>query len=156
MQRESISSASTRIVPVVVGNALGTILSGKVISKTRRYKALTALGNIAGFLGFSLILLRWHGKIAFYDALYVALPGMGMGVIQSATFIHLAASLEQSEVAVAGTSWFLAQNVGALIGASLSIPLINNALLDSLESGLTGFHNQSEVSDQSFRSLEKC
>lgn len=156
MQRESISSASTRIVPVVAGNALGTILSGKVISQTRKYKTLTAFGNIAGLLGFSLILLRWHGKITFYDALYVALPGMGMGVIQSATFIHLAASLEQSEVAVAGTSWFLAQNVGALAGASLSIPLINKALLDGLESGLTGFDNRSEVPSRLFCNLKKC
>ena len=146
MQRESISRASTRIVPVVVGNALGTIFSGKLVSKTKRYKLLTACSNVAGCLGFLSLLLRWHGHTQWYDNLLVMLPGVGMGVTQSTTFIHLAASLDQAEVAIAGSSWFLAQNIGALVGASLSMPLINKVLIDGLQTGLSGFADRHEVS----------
>ncbi|KAL2678794.1 hypothetical protein Neosp_009545 [[Neocosmospora] mangrovei] len=46
--RESIASSSSRIVPVVVGNAFGTITSQRLITKTQRYKGLTAFGNIVG------------------------------------------------------------------------------------------------------------
>lgn len=143
--RESIASSSSRIVPVVVGNAFGTITSQRLITKTQRYKGLTAFGNIIGLVGFSLIFLRWRGSTRWFDALLVSLPGTGMGVIQSTTFVHLAASLERSEIAIAGASWFLAQNIGVLMGASISTATINYALRHGLERLLRGIEGRDEV-----------
>jgi hypothetical protein len=97
-----------RIVPVVVGNAVGTLAAGRLIHSTKRYKAITAFGNAAGIVGFTLMLLRWHGKMFWPEALYVTLPGSAMGVLQCATFMHLAASLDRSGTAIAATTWFLA------------------------------------------------
>ncbi|KAI8663416.1 MFS domain-containing protein [Fusarium keratoplasticum] len=143
--RESIASSSSRIVPVVVGNAFGTITSQRLITKTQRYKGLTAFGNIVGLVGFSLIYLRWRGGTRWFDALLVALPGTGMGVIQSTTFVHLAASLDRSEIAIAGASWFLAQNIGVLMGASISTATINYALRHGLETLLRGVESRDEI-----------
>ncbi|RMJ17737.1 hypothetical protein CDV36_002563 [Fusarium kuroshium] len=143
--RESIASSSSRIVPVVVGNAFGTIASQRLITKTHRYKGLTAFGNIVGLFGFSLIFLRWRGSTRWFDALLVALPGTGMGVIQSTTFVHLAASLDRSEIAIAGASWFLAQNIGVLMGASISTAMINYALRHGLETLLNGIEGRDEI-----------
>ncbi|KAJ3460620.1 hypothetical protein MRS44_011487 [Fusarium solani] len=143
--RESIASSSSRIVPVVVGNAFGTITSQRLITKTQRYKGLTAFGNLVGLVGFSLIFLRWRGSTRWFDALLVALPGTGMGVIQSTTFVHLAASLDRSEIAIAGASWFLAQNIGVLMGASISTATINYALRHGLERLLRGVEGRNEI-----------
>ncbi|WAO91780.1 MFS domain-containing protein [Fusarium falciforme] len=143
--RESIASSSSRIVPVVVGNAFGTMTSQRLITKTQRYKGLTAFGNIVGLVGFSLIFLRWRGSTRWFDALLVALPGTGMGVIQSTTFVHLAASLDRSEIAIAGASWFLAQNIGVLMGASISTATINYALRHGLETLLRGVESRDEI-----------
>ncbi|RSL94893.1 hypothetical protein CEP52_012364 [Fusarium oligoseptatum] len=143
--RESIASSSSRIVPVVVGNAFGTIASQRLITKTQRYKGLTAFGNLVGLIGFSLIFLRWRGSTRWFDALLVALPGTGMGVIQSTTFVHLAASLDRSEIAIAGASWFLAQNIGVLMGASISTATINYALRHGLETLLHGIEGRDEI-----------
>lgn len=104
------------------------------------------MGNATGIIGFTLILLRWHGHTNWFEALFVALPGFGMGVIQSSTFIHLAASLDHSEIAIAGTTWFLAQNVGVLVGASFSTTLINHVLRTSLETSLDLLDNKAEAS----------
>ncbi|KAM0547519.1 hypothetical protein ACHAPJ_010392 [Fusarium lateritium] len=145
VERESISSSSTRIVPVVFGNAAGTILSQRLITRWQRYKALTTFGNIAGLTGFSLILVFWHGKVSWFQALFVALPGMGMGIVQSSTFVHLAACLDNSEIAIAGASWFLAQNIGVLIGASFSTASINYALKVSLEKLLDGVEGKEQI-----------
>lgn len=144
-ERDSIAQAGSRIVPVVVGNALGTILSGRLISKSKRYKLLTAFANSIAFAGFLLMLLRWHGSTNWLEALYVSLPGVGMGIIQSATFIHLAASVGHSEMAIAGTTWFLAQNIGSLIGASISTSLINSVLKISLQKSLVDFEDRDQV-----------
>lgn len=145
VRRESVSSSSTRIVPIVVGNAAGTLISQHLITKSHKYKALTGFGNIIGLVGFSLILARWHGSIKWYESLFVALPGAGMGIIQSTTFVHLAASLEPSEVAIAGAAWFLAQNIGILLGASFSTAAINYALGYKLEKVLEGIEHKDEA-----------
>ncbi|KAF4961861.1 hypothetical protein FSARC_10019 [Fusarium sarcochroum] len=145
VERESISSSSTRIVPVVFGNAAGTILSQRLITRMQKYKGLTAFGNIAGLAGFTLILVFWHGKVYWFQALFVALPGMGMGIVQSSTFIHLAACLNNSEIAIAGASWFLAQNIGVLIGASFSTASINYALKLSLDNLLNGVEGKEQI-----------
>lgn len=144
--RESISTSGTRIVPVVIGNAFGTILSGHLITRYKRYKVMTAMGNVVGFVGFLIIFLRWRGSTEWYESVFVALPGMGMGIMQSTTFVHLAASLEQSDIAIAGSSWFLAQNVGILIGSSLSTATINRRTSSLLDSYLDGIEDKAEVS----------
>ncbi|KAH6986479.1 major facilitator superfamily domain-containing protein [Ilyonectria sp. MPI-CAGE-AT-0026] len=144
--RESISSTGTRIVPVVIGNAVGTVLSGKLITKFKKYKHLTIFGNLTGLFGFLLVLLSWRGNTNWFQALFVSLPGVGMGIIQSSTFIHLAASLDHSQIAIAGTTWFLAQNIGVLVGASFSTTVINHALQSCLQTSLSGLENKDDVS----------
>jgi hypothetical protein len=59
-----------------------------------------------------------------------------MGTTQSTTFVHLAASLDRSEVAIAGTTWFLAQSFGSLIGASCATALMNSVLGSTLDHAL--------------------
>lgn len=130
---------------MVVGNAVGTILSGRIISRVQRYKTLT-LGAIgAGLIGWILILLSWNGRVNLLQSLFVMLPGLGMGTIQSSTFVHLAASLDRHEISIAGTTWFLAQSVGYLVGASFSTALINAMLRTNLDHDLEGLENKAEV-----------
>lgn len=130
---------------MVIGNAVGTYVSQRIITRSHRYKALTAFANVIGIVGFLLILVRWQGDIRWFDGLYVALPGMGMGILQSTTFIHLAASLDHSEIAIASASWFLAQNIGVLVGASFSTATINYVLGVSLDGALEGIKDKDEV-----------
>ncbi|KAL6415686.1 putative major facilitator superfamily transporter [Ilyonectria robusta] len=152
--RESISSTGTRIVPVVIGNAVGTVSSGKLITKFKKYKHLTIFGNLTGLVGFLLVLLSWRGNTNWFQALFVSLPGVGMGIIQSSTFIHLAASLDHSQIAIAGTTWFLAQNIGVLVGASLSTTVINDALQSSLQTSLSGLIKKDDIIEHVTSSVE--
>ncbi|CAG9945294.1 unnamed protein product [Clonostachys rosea f. rosea IK726] len=142
---ESVSTSGLRIAPVVVGNALGTVLSGKLITFFKRYKTLTAVGNAIGFLGFLLLFATWRGSTSWYTSLLVALPGAGMGILQSTTFLHLAASLDPSDIAIAGSAWFLAQNVGILLGASMSTTVINSVVQNYLQVSLEGLDAKEEI-----------
>ncbi|CAH0042854.1 unnamed protein product [Clonostachys rhizophaga] len=142
---ESVSTSGLRIAPVVVGNALGTVLSGKLITRLKRYKTLTALGNGIGLLGFLLLFVTWRGSTSWYTSLLVALPGAGMGILQSTTFLHLAASLDPSDIAIAGSAWFLAQNIGILLGASMSTTVINSVVQSYLQVSLEGFDAKEEI-----------
>lgn len=68
-----------------------------------------------------------------------------MGIIQSTTFIHLAASLAESEIAIAGTALYLAQNLFLLIGIQLANAILHLRLRATLSSGLEGINHKSKV-----------
>jgi len=89
--------------------------------------------------------IRWHGSTNLVESFYVFLAGYGMGTSQATTFVHLAASLDRSEISIAGTTWFLAQSFGSLVGASSATSVINRALLSNLSSGLDGFSDKASV-----------
>lgn len=144
----SVAGAGARLVPAVVGNAFGGLLSGLIISKTGRYKHLTSFASIAASVGYVLVLVRWRGATNWPEVLYIFLGGFGMGIVQSTTFIHLAASLEQSEIAFAGTALYLAQNVSVLVGIQVSTTALLARFRIGLEAGLEGVKHKSKIIEE--------
>jgi hypothetical protein len=129
----------------VVGNAIGGLLSGYVISSTGRYKYLTTFASASACVGYCLILIRWRGETSWAEVLYIFLGGFGQGIIQSTTFIHLAASLDESEIAIAGTALYLAQNLFVLVGIQLATAILHSRLYATLPRGLEGIKHKSKV-----------
>ena len=146
----SVSAAGLRLVPAVVGNATGGLLSGYTISKTGRYKVLTISASAIATVGYILVTVRWTGATQWYESLYIFLGGFGMGIIQSTTFIHLAASLEAAEMAIAGTTLFLIQNLFTLLGIQISTAVLRGALRAGLDAGLDGVKHKKKVSSMTF------
>ncbi|OAP55882.1 hypothetical protein AYL99_10034 [Fonsecaea erecta] len=150
----SVSDAGLRLVPAVVGNATAGLLAGYTISKTGRYRLFTVLGNAVGCVGYLLVLLRWRGTVHPAETLYVFLGGFASGTNQATTFIHLAASLDPSKMAVAGTTLYLCYNLFLLIGIQLSTALLHARLRSSLESGLEGVKNKSKIIESAVSSVK--
>ncbi|EXJ70854.1 uncharacterized protein A1O5_05845 [Cladophialophora psammophila CBS 110553] len=150
----SVGDAGLRLVPAVVGNATAGLLAGYTILKTGKYKLLTLLGNAGGCLGYLVVLLRWRGAIHPAETLYLFLGGFASGTNQSTTFIHLAASLEQSEMAIAGTTLYLCHNLFLLIGIQFSTALLHARLRISLESGLEGVKHKSKIIESAVSSVD--
>lgn len=141
----SVSGAGLRLLPAVIGNATGGIMSGLIISRTGRYKSLTVFASIVAVFGYTIVLLRWTGHTAWLEVLYIFFGGFGTGIIQSTTFIHLAASLEAKEMAIAGTILYLSQNLFLLIGIQLSTATLRYRLRISLNAGLHGIKQKKTV-----------
>lgn len=141
----NVGQAGLRLVPSVVGNATAGLIAGYTISKTGRYKLFTILGNFGGWLGYLLVLLRWRGEIHPAEILYIFLGGFASGTNQSTTFIHLAANLDQSKMAIAGTTLYLIQNLFLLVGIQTSTALVHTRLRIGLDSELEGAKNKKQV-----------
>lgn len=141
----TISAAGLRLVPAVVGNATGGLLSGYIISKTGRYKTLTIAASATASVGYLLVLIRWHGSTSWPEVLYIFFGGFGSGVILSTTFIHLAASLESNEMAIAGTTLYLATNLFLLVGIQLSTTILHARLRASLDADLDAVRHKRKV-----------
>lgn len=141
----SVTLAGSRIVFIVVGNAVGGLLTGWYIQRTGRYKSVIYVATSLGIICYTLVLVRWHGGSSFIDSSYLVLGGLGMGSTQSTTFVHLVAALNAQDLAVAGTTWFLCQSAGMLIAANVFNMVHNLALTSMLASALEGVADKSKV-----------
>ncbi|CAG9956610.1 unnamed protein product [Clonostachys rosea f. rosea IK726] len=150
----SAAAAGSRLILMVVGNMVGGIVAGHLISRSRHYKAITTIAVGLGSTCYLLVLIRWRGSTAWYDTAIVILGGFGMGMTQSSSFIHLAASLTGKEIAIASMSWYLSANIGMLVAANLFNALHNTSLLAFLKQDLREIDNADKIIHGAVSDLE--
>lgn len=141
----SVTAAGSRIVFIVLGNTVGGLFTGWLVSRTGLYKLLTIAATILGNVCYLLVLLRWQGPSSWADTWYVTLGGIGMGCTQNTTFVHLTVALDPEYMAIAGTTWFLSQGIGMLVAANLFNMIHNVTLVECLHRALRGVDNQRHV-----------
>lgn len=149
----SVSKSGLRLVPAVIGNALAGLLSGLLISRTGRYKRLTILASLFAVTGYILITVRWRGDTSWLETMYIFAGGFGSGTIQSTTFIHVAASLDPSDMAIAGTTLYLAQNLFLLIGVQSATTILHVQLRRILEERLDGVKEKMRIIESAVSSV---
>ena len=62
------------------------------------------------------------------------------------TFVALAAGVDDTQMAIAGTGWYLSANLGAVVGASLASKILQASLRTGLNAGLKDFQDGQLVS----------
>jgi hypothetical protein len=96
-------------------------------------------------IGYLLLILRWHGRTNFFESMYIIPGGFGTGVALSTTFIGLTAGVESSDIAVAATGLYQAQNIGMVTGLSVTGAVIQGTLRPMLHRKLRGFKHKRTV-----------
>ncbi|CAK7218230.1 hypothetical protein SEUCBS140593_003476 [Sporothrix eucalyptigena] len=124
-QAASPSAAGLYLVPAVVGNTIGGLLTGAYIQRAARYKLPTIVGTQVAALCHLLTSLRWTGNTAWPEALYIFPGGLGTGIIHASTFMAITASTSEEELAIAGGGLFLSGNFGSLLGVTLASSVIH-------------------------------
>jgi predicted MFS family arabinose efflux permease len=124
--------AGAHLIPAVIGNAVGGILSGVIIKRTGRYKALIILATICSSSAYLLLILRWDGHTNWVESLYILPGGFGTGIVQSALFISIQAAIDPAHAAVATSNLYLANSIGMVAGMAG----VNAVLQEGLRYGL--------------------
>ncbi|KAH6615459.1 major facilitator superfamily domain-containing protein [Chaetomium sp. MPI-SDFR-AT-0129] len=137
--RVSNTVSGAHLVPAVVGNALGGIISGVLIKRSGRYKPLILLATTLSSLSYLLLMLRWHGHTNLFESLYIFPGGFGTGVAQSAVFVSLQAVIAHpSHLAPAISFMYLTTTVALTIGLPLSDTVMRGVLKRGLRGRLVG------------------
>ena len=87
-------------------------------NSTGRYKPMVVVAPVASSASFLLLFLRWKGATSFAESLYIALAGIGNGIIMQAIFIFLSAGIKRSENSIAGGGFYLSSSLGEVTGMS--------------------------------------
>ncbi|KAK4246514.1 major facilitator superfamily domain-containing protein [Corynascus novoguineensis] len=139
--RSSNTASGAHLVPAVVGNAIGGVISGVIIKRSGRYKSLIILAVTLSSLSYLLLMLRWHGNTDFWESLYIFPSGFGTGTAQSAVFVSLQAVIatqDPSHLAPAISFMYLTTTVAITLGVPLSNAVLQAALRRSLAGRLLG------------------
>ena len=105
--------------PMMLGLTLSAILTGRIISKTGRYKALALISFCV--TGASLLLLsRMNARTTLSAVLfYSALFGIGSGIVMPSFNIAVQNAFSIRELALVSSSMQFFRNMGATIGTSV-------------------------------------
>ncbi|KAI1180574.1 major facilitator superfamily transporter [Nemania sp. FL0916] len=135
-QRSSSTLVGARLFPAVAGNALGGILSGYLIRRTGRYKFLAIFASLTSALGYSMMTIRWNGNTSWAESLYIFPGGLGCGIIQSAVFIVIQTAIDPEDKAAGISGFFLATQIGTVIGMAAVSALMIGGLRQMLTAKL--------------------
>ncbi|KAF7872240.1 hypothetical protein EAF04_003164 [Stromatinia cepivora] len=150
----TFTTAGAHLMPSVIGNAIGGLLTGYIIHKTGTYKPILVLGALSSTIAYTLLLLRWHGHTSFLESLYIIPGGFGNGIALSATFIGLTAGVEQGELAIASSGLFLSANVGTVVGLSVAGSVMQDGLERRLRVALEGWDGNEAIIERALSDIE--
>jgi MFS family permease len=134
----SPSEAGLYLVPSIVGNTVGALLTGVFIKRTGRYKLPTVLASVCSAIAFTSLLIVWRGDTHWLEALLVFPAGFGTGIINSSVFVGLTAGVADDEVAIAGSGLYLSANIGSVVGISGASAIYQFVLQRGLKAAVAG------------------
>jgi hypothetical protein len=103
------------------------------------------IGGLSTILCFTLLIATWHGNTPAWQSLFVYFGGFATGVAQAASFVDLAATVGESDMAIASSGLYLSANVGSLFGISSATAIFGKSLRVKLEDVLADWPNGKEV-----------
>ncbi|KAN0099173.1 efflux pump antibiotic resistance protein [Hyaloscypha variabilis] len=119
----SNAEAGSYLVPAMVGNTVGGLMTGIFIKRTGKYKALLWIAGLSACSTYAILILTWHGNTSPFASIATLPSGFGTGIAGAATFVALMAYLPQSDAAIATGGMYLMGSIGMILGLSLSSSL---------------------------------
>ncbi|KAJ6258563.1 Vacuolar membrane protein [Drechslerella dactyloides] len=132
----SNANAAARIVFGNVAHAAGGLLAGILIKRTGRYKRYLLFAISVSTVALLLITLRWRGHTNIFETAYIFPAGFGIGMINTAAFIALSASIKSEDQAMATSGFYLCDNLGFVAIGSLGNAVLQLALDERLHAKL--------------------
>jgi EmrB/QacA subfamily drug resistance transporter len=139
----SATSSGMVTTPMMLGLTFSAILTGRIISRTGRYKALALISFCIA--GMSLLLLSRMNMsttlsiVLFYSALF----GIGSGIVMPSFNLAVQNAFPLRELALVSSSMQFFRNMGATIGTSV----FGYVMSATMKSGMTSI-DLSRVSPQ--------
>lgn len=140
----SSTVAGAHLFPAVFGNVTDALMSGALIMRTGRYKALTLGATGIASLAYLLLVLRWHGHTNWLESLYIFPGGFVTGIASSTLFISIQAAPDPSFTSIAASTLYLVSSIGMLGGMAVVSATLQQSLRLNLDERLThlGFTNE--------------
>ncbi|KAJ6138298.1 Major facilitator superfamily domain general substrate transporter [Penicillium samsonianum] len=133
------------ISPFPLGIALGSIIYGRLIRRTMRYKKLSIVGLGTIVASFAVLALIWRSSASYLSLIPVFFAGTGMAGLFTTQFVALSARSRGGHARTTITAYYLAQQLGLIIGVTTSATIVRTLFANDLRRSLHGVSQIDEV-----------
>jgi EmrB/QacA subfamily drug resistance transporter len=128
----SATNSGVILMPMVMGIVVSSVLSGQLVSRTGKYKAIIISGMgmaTAGIFWFSTMntLTSSNGL-----AIRMVVTGLGLGVGMPIFNLIVQNAFEHAKLGVASASVMLSRSIGSTVGVAIMGSVLNNGLAHHL------------------------
>lgn len=116
---ESATDSGLLLLPLMVASTVTTIASGRIIARTGRYKAFPVAGLALMTVGLVLLAGLDAGTSLATVSAYMAVFGLGFGMVTQVLTVALQASVDRRELGTATASANFFRALGGSIGVAV-------------------------------------
>ncbi|KAJ6187600.1 Major facilitator superfamily domain general substrate transporter [Penicillium mononematosum] len=141
----NVGLSSLVISPFALGIAFGSIIYGRLIRRTMRYKKLSIVGLGTIVASFAVLALIWRSSASYLSLIPVFLVGTGMAGLFTTQFVALSARSRGGHARATITAYYLAQQLGLIIGVTTSAKIVRTLFANDLRRTLHGLSQLDEL-----------
>jgi EmrB/QacA subfamily drug resistance transporter len=130
--RATATNSGLLILPLMVGLMATSIGSGKIITKTGRYKIFPILGTATSAVGLFLLSTMNVGTPRWESSAYMIVLGLGLGMIIQVMVLAVQNAVEHRDLGTATGVETFSRSMGASFGVAIFGAILNNRLAFNL------------------------
>jgi EmrB/QacA subfamily drug resistance transporter len=132
------TGAGLRLLPMMFGLLLTSILSGQIISRRGRYRTFPIVGTAVMAIGLMLLSRLDVGTSLALSALYLFVLGVGLGSVMQVLVLAVQNAVDYDMLGAATSGVTLFRGMGGSIGAAVFGTIFSTRLAHELRGLLTG------------------
>jgi EmrB/QacA subfamily drug resistance transporter len=149
----SPTESGLRMVPLMAGTLVTSILSGQLVSRRGRYKLFPIIGTTIVTLAL-LLISRMTGETSnLVASLYMLLLGLGLGFVMQVLIIAVQNAVDYRDLGVATSNAILFRFIGGSLGTALLGAILATQLHGNLQRSLPGTAALDAISPQALAAL---
>lgn len=124
----SVSRSGLITIPLTAAMIGVSIIVGRLITRTGRYKLITLLGTSTMALGYLLLTRLGYGSSQAEVVIYLTVLGLGLGAVLQTYTLIVQNSIERDVLGVATATTQFSRSVGATIGIAVFGTIMSSRL----------------------------
>ncbi len=127
------TEAGMQLIPLMGGLLLTSIISGRIISRTGKYRLFPIMGTLMAVAGMGLLTTITIHSPTWHLYLFTCLLGMGLGLVMQVLVLVVQNNVSSSMVGVATSGVTLFRSIGGSIGVALFGAVFTHVLQSNLD-----------------------
>jgi EmrB/QacA subfamily drug resistance transporter len=149
----SPTESGLRMVPLMAGTLLTSVVAGQLVSRTGKYKLFPIIGTTIVTISLLLISSMTAETSTLAASLYMLLLGLGLGFVMQVLIIAVQNAVEYRELGVATSNAILFRFIGGSLGTALLGSVLATQLHANVQRLMPGAGALDLISPQSLAAL---
>ncbi|GAA4604641.1 MFS transporter [Actinoallomurus liliacearum] len=152
---DSPTKAGLMTLPMIAGLALASTISGRIITRTGRYKGFMIAGGILMTAGYGLMSVLRHDTAYWEVSIFMFFIGVGLGTTMQNTVLAVQNQVRLEQMGAASSSVSLFRTLGGAVGVSALGALLSNRVTHYTTDGLArlGIHQAASSGGEAIPNL---